>query len=94
MCLFTSVVGICGTLLNSRPILAFYNLLLWPCFISILIVGYTSFKRQTLSLDKKLDGAWSQDYNDLGRLKIQNAVSLVEHIGRSLKLLTPLPLDS
>jgi len=67
-------VGLTGTLLNSRSILAFYALLLWPSFVSILVVGYTSYKREAFSLDRKLNMAWSQWYDDLGRLLIQESV--------------------
>lgn len=70
--LFTSFVGLTGTLLSSRPILAFYNLLLWPTFISLALVGYTSFKRSNLQLDRKLNQVWSQFLNDQDRLRIQN----------------------
>ena len=37
--LFTFIVGMTGTILNSRPILAMYALLLWPAFIALLAVG-------------------------------------------------------
>ena len=50
--LFSFMVGITGTILNSRPILAVYALLLWPTLISILVVGYTSYKRYAFSLDE------------------------------------------
>lgn len=71
---FTSLLGITGALLNSRPILAIYNLLLWPAFMSMLAVGYTSYKRSNLSLDHKLNFAWSQYYTSFGRLLIQNSL--------------------
>jgi hypothetical protein len=64
-CLFTAVVGLCGTLLNNRAILAFYNVLLWPALLSICFVGYTSYKREDRKLDRKLNQAWSQFYDDL-----------------------------
>ena len=66
-----------GTLLNSRTILAFYALLLWPSFVSVLVVGYASYKREAFSLDRKLNLAWSQWYDDLGRLVIQESVSVL-----------------
>ncbi|KIP02713.1 hypothetical protein PHLGIDRAFT_41453, partial [Phlebiopsis gigantea 11061_1 CR5-6] len=72
--LFSFMVGITGTVLNSRPILAVYALLLWPVLISILVVGYTSYKRYAFSLDRKLNLAWSQYYTPLGRLTIQDAL--------------------
>ncbi|KAF8575686.1 hypothetical protein K439DRAFT_1664947 [Ramaria rubella] len=72
--LMTSLVGLTGTLLNSRAILAFYALLLWPSFISMLVVGYASYKREAFALDRKLNMAWSQRYDDLGRLIIQESL--------------------
>ncbi|THH20575.1 hypothetical protein EUX98_g8553 [Antrodiella citrinella] len=72
--LLTFLIGITGTILNSRPILAIYALLLWPAFASILTIGYTSYKRSTFALDRKLNFAWSQWYTSLDRLIIQNAL--------------------
>ncbi|PCH40395.1 hypothetical protein WOLCODRAFT_68700 [Wolfiporia cocos MD-104 SS10] len=72
--LITFLVGISGTLLNSRPILAVYALLLWPAFIAILSIGYTGYKRYAFALDRKLNLAWSQWYTPVGRLTIQNAL--------------------
>ncbi|PWN54302.1 hypothetical protein IE53DRAFT_308644, partial [Violaceomyces palustris] len=72
LCVFTSVVGLCGAMLNSRPILALYAFLLWPTLASMLVVGYTSYKRENLRLDRKLNMAWSRYYDDLDRLRLQN----------------------
>jgi hypothetical protein len=72
--LFTALVGTTGALLNSRPILAIYTLLLWPALISLLAVGYTSYKRATFSLDHKLNLSWSQYYTPLGRLLVQDSL--------------------
>ncbi|KAL0570503.1 hypothetical protein V5O48_011449 [Marasmius crinis-equi] len=72
--LFTSLAGLSGTLLNSRPILAIYTLLLWPSFISILVVGYSSYKRYAFKLDHKLNLSWSQYFTPLGRLLIQGSL--------------------
>lgn len=72
--LFTSLLGFTGTLLNSRPILALYALLLWPALASILAVGYVAYKRSAYSLDRKLNLAWSQWYTELGRLMIQDSL--------------------
>ncbi|KAK0201526.1 tetraspanin Tsp2 family [Desarmillaria ectypa] len=72
--LLTAMVGLTGTLLNSRPILAMYTLLLWPALIAMLAVGYTGYKRSTLSLDRKLNFSWSKYYTPLGRLLIQNSL--------------------
>ncbi|KAK0459988.1 tetraspanin Tsp2 family [Desarmillaria tabescens] len=72
--LLTAMVGLTGTLLNSRPILAVYNLLLWPALIAMLAVGYTGYKRFSFSLDRKLNFSWSKYYTPLGRLLIQNSL--------------------
>ncbi|KAI0365335.1 hypothetical protein BV20DRAFT_954425 [Pilatotrama ljubarskyi] len=72
--LFTFLVGISGALLNSRPILAVYAILLWPALISMLAIGYTAYKRSAFALDHKLNLAWSQWYTPLGRLVIQDAL--------------------
>ncbi|EGN97950.1 hypothetical protein SERLA73DRAFT_56106, partial [Serpula lacrymans var. lacrymans S7.3] len=70
----SAVVGLSGTLLNSRPILAIYALLLWPALIALLAVGYAAYKRATFALDRKLDLAWSQYYTPYGRLLIQESL--------------------
>ncbi|KDQ26013.1 hypothetical protein PLEOSDRAFT_1045027 [Pleurotus ostreatus PC15] len=72
--LFTFILGFTGVILNSRPILAVYTLLLWPSLVSILVIGYTSYKRSAFSLDRKLQRAWSQDYTEVGRVMIQNSL--------------------
>jgi hypothetical protein len=74
LALFTSFVGLTGTLLSSRPILAFYCLLLWPTFISLALVGYSSFKRANVQLDRKLNQVWSQFLSEEDRLRIQNGL--------------------
>ncbi|OCB85710.1 FMN-dependent alpha-hydroxy acid dehydrogenase [Sanghuangporus baumii] len=72
--LLAALVGLTGTLLNSRPLLAIYALLLWPAFISLLSVGYVSYKRASFSLDRKLNMAWSKWYTDAGRAIIQDSL--------------------
>lgn len=74
LCIMTAFIGLAGTLLNSRPILAVYVLLLWPALVSILVVGYMAFKKQNLNLDRKLNQAWSQFYDDSDRWRIQTIV--------------------
>ena len=73
--LFTALVGLSGTLLNSRPLLAIYALLLWPAFFALLALGYPSYKRYSFALDRKLSRAWSEWYTPLGRLAIQDALA-------------------
>ncbi|WWC66395.1 uncharacterized protein I206_100297 [Kwoniella pini CBS 10737] len=74
LCIFTGFIGFTGVLLNSRPILAFYNLLLWPIVLSMCLVGYTSYKRGALQLERKLNQSWSQFLDDQERLTIQNSL--------------------
>ena len=62
--------------MNSRPILAFYNLLLWLALCAILVVGYAAYKKQALNLDRKLNEAWSQFFGDGERLRLQNNVGI------------------
>lgn len=72
--MFTSLVGLCGVVLNSRPILAVYCLLLWPSLISLAVVGYSGYKRSEFALNKKLNLAWSQWYGPDDRLAIQTSL--------------------
>ncbi|KAF8868669.1 Tetraspanin family-domain-containing protein [Infundibulicybe gibba] len=72
--IFTSLIGMTGALLNSKPILAVYTVLLWPALTSLLAVGYMSYKRSTFALDHKLNLSWSQYYTPLGRLLIQDSL--------------------
>lgn len=70
----TSIVGVTGVLLNSRPMLALYNLFLWPCLMSTAIIGYTSYKRNAFNLSGKINQGWSEVWGDSGRLVVQNSV--------------------
>jgi hypothetical protein len=94
LCLFSSLVGLTGLLLNSRPILAFYAPLLWPCLLSLCLVGYTSYKRGALQLDRKLNQAWSQFVDDQDRLRIQNSLGCCGYYNplRELPVLGPLTI--
>ena len=74
LCILSFLVGLSGILLDSRPIMAFYNLLLWPAFLSITIIGYTAYKRGNLQLDKKLNQAWSQWLSVGDKLVIQESL--------------------
>ena len=80
--LLTSLVGLTGTLLNSRPLLAFYNILLWPSLISTATIGYASYKHRTYNLDGKMNEGWSRNWDDLGRLVIQNSVRMPRTLQR------------
>jgi hypothetical protein len=72
--LLASLVGIIGTLLNSRPILAVYVLLLFPSFISFVSVGYITYKKANFSLDAKVSEAWNLWYSPGARTVLQGAL--------------------
>lgn len=74
VCLLTGLTGLTGTILNSRKILTIYNLMLWPSLATVLVIGYVAYKRVSLNLDLKLNQAWSEVYDPLDRLRIQNAL--------------------
>src|SRR5258707_1306288 len=67
------MIGISGTMLNSRPLLAIYTLLLWPDQANILAVGYVAYKRVTFNFDRKMNFAWSHLYTVQGRQIIQDS---------------------
>ena len=71
---FAALIGITGVLLHSRSLLATYAIILWPGLVSIVVVGYITYKRSTFALDLKLDSAWSQWYTSDGRLLIQDVL--------------------
>ncbi|KAF8460466.1 hypothetical protein DFH94DRAFT_633952 [Russula ochroleuca] len=72
--LLASLVGITGTLLNSRPILAVYVLLLFPSFLSFVSVGYLTYKKANFSLDAKVSEAWHLWYSPGARTVLQGAL--------------------
>ena len=72
--LFASSVGLVGALLNSRPILTFYNILLWPSLLSTAIVGYSSYKSRVFNLSGKINELWTQSWGDYEKTLIQDAV--------------------
>ena len=67
-------MGITGTLLNSRSILAVYVLLLFPSFLSFVSVGYLTYKKATFSLDAKVSEAWHLWYDPGARTVLQGAL--------------------
>jgi hypothetical protein len=72
--LLASMVGITGTLLNSRSILAVYVLLHFPSFLSFVSVGYLTYKKATFSLDAKVSEAWHHWYSPSARAVLQGAL--------------------
>ncbi len=73
---FTSLIGFAGILLNNRPFLAVYTILLWVCLALIVAPGYLTYKQRTFNLEGKINAQWSRDLGLTGRLRIQNAVSI------------------
>ncbi|KAI8885158.1 hypothetical protein K501DRAFT_246548 [Backusella circina FSU 941] len=71
ICLFTSIVGYVGIMLNNRAILTFYNLLLWPSFGMIAAIGYTAYRRNKWNLEGKLSYQWHYDLTADGRARVQ-----------------------
>lgn len=74
ICIFTSIIGLAGVILDSRRLLAAYAILIWPGFMSLITVGYLAYKRATFALDDKLDEAWSEGFTSQGRLAIQESL--------------------
>ncbi|KAJ9111236.1 hypothetical protein QFC22_006536 [Naganishia vaughanmartiniae] len=72
LCLFTSLIGFAGIILNNRAFLAIYNLLLWFCFALIVTPGYMTYKQHTFNLEGKINAQWSQTLGLSGRLRVQN----------------------
>lgn len=77
--LFASSVGLTGVLLNSRPILTFYNILLWPSLFSTAIVGYSSYKARVFNLSGKVNQMWTQSWSDREKTLIQDVVRGLSH---------------
>lgn len=75
VCLFTSLVGYTGIMLNNRAILTFYNLLMWPCFGMIAAIGYTAYRKNKWNIEGKLSYQWHYTLNSDGRARIQANVS-------------------
>lgn len=71
VCLFTSLLGYVGIMLNNRAILSYYCLLLWPCFGLIAAVGYTAFRKNKWEIDRKLSFQWHRTLTPDGRSRIQ-----------------------
>ncbi|KAI8083299.1 uncharacterized protein B0P05DRAFT_610492 [Gilbertella persicaria] len=70
-CLVTSILGFIGIVLNNRPILAVYNLMMWPCFGMIAAVGYTAYRKNKWNIEGKLSYQWHYALNAEDRAQIQ-----------------------
>lgn len=74
ICIFTSLVGLAGIILDSRRFLTAYAILLWPGFMFLITVGYLAYKRVTFALDDKLDRTWSEGFTSQDRLTMQESL--------------------
>ena len=77
MMVFTALLGFSGIMLNSRPFLAVYTFLLWVCLGLMVSPGYIAYKQRTFNLEGKINLQWSRLLGTEGRLRIQDAVSLL-----------------
>ncbi|KAI7871529.1 tetraspanin Tsp2 [Spinellus fusiger] len=71
ICLFTSLLGYAGIMLNNRAVLTFYNLLLWVSFGMIAAVGYTSYRKNKWNIEGKLSYQWHYSLDADDRARIQ-----------------------
>ncbi|KAI8334741.1 tetraspanin Tsp2 [Chlamydoabsidia padenii] len=81
ICLFTSLLGYVGIMLNNRPILTIYNLLLWVCFGTIASIGYTAYRKNKWNIEGKLSYQWHYDLDSDARSRIQANVSRIINHG-------------
>lgn len=86
ICLFTSLVGYAGIMLNNRVILSIYNLLLWPSFGMIAAIGYTAYRKNKWNIEGKLSYQWHYDLDSDGRARIQANVSIPVLLPTHLRL--------
>lgn len=84
ICLFTSLVGYTGIMLNNRAILSLYNLLLWPSFGMIAAIGYTAYRKNKWNIEGKLSYQWHYDLDSDARARIQANVKYT-HIQKKKK---------
>ncbi|KAK3833418.1 MAG: hypothetical protein JOS17DRAFT_77389 [Linnemannia elongata] len=72
---FIALLGFIGIFTQSRKILSWYTLLLWPLFAMMTSIGYICFRRSHISLYQKLKFSWINEYTRDDRLVIQNALN-------------------
>ncbi|KAF8890126.1 hypothetical protein BD779DRAFT_1671481 [Infundibulicybe gibba] len=72
--LLAAIIGYAGILLNNRSFLAIYTFILWICFALIVTPGYIAYRRKQLNLEGKVNAQWSRDFDQDGRLRVQNAL--------------------
>ncbi|CAO3630061.1 unnamed protein product [Mucor hiemalis] len=71
ICLFTSLIGFVGIVLNNRAILAIYNVMMWPCLGMIAAIGYTAYRKNKWNIEGKLSYQWHYNFNSGDRANIQ-----------------------
>ncbi|KAI7884791.1 tetraspanin Tsp2 [Lichtheimia hyalospora FSU 10163] len=71
ICLFSSLLGFVGIMLNHRGILTIYNLFMWVCFGMITAIGYIAYRKAKWNIEGKLSYQWHYDLTTDGRARIQ-----------------------
>ncbi|KAI9263700.1 hypothetical protein BY458DRAFT_438650 [Sporodiniella umbellata] len=71
VCLFTSLLGFVGIMLNNRAVLTWYNLFMWPCFGMIAAIGYTAYRKNKWNIEGKLSYQWRYGLDSDGRARLQ-----------------------
>lgn len=75
ICLFTSLLGYAGIMLNNRAALTFYNMLMWPCLALIASIGYVAYRKalptRPTILYQRLSQAWHDFFTSTDRKVIQ-----------------------
>ncbi|KAG0292815.1 hypothetical protein BGZ96_003665, partial [Linnemannia gamsii] len=71
--ILVALLGFIGIFAQSRKVLSWYTILLWPLFAMITSIGYICFRRSHVSLYQKLKFSWINEYTRDDRLVIQNA---------------------
>ncbi|KAI8638935.1 hypothetical protein BD408DRAFT_372696, partial [Parasitella parasitica] len=71
ICLLTSLIGFAAIILNNRPLLAVYNLFMWPCLGLIAAIGYTAYRKSKWNIEGKLSYQWHYTLDSSGRANLQ-----------------------
>jgi len=82
---FTALLGYSGLLLNFRPFLAVYTVLLWVSLAFIVAPGYITYKKKTFNLEGKINLQWSRQLGTMGRLRIQDALKCCGYFSPSVE---------
>ncbi|KAF8978725.1 hypothetical protein BGZ46_006207 [Entomortierella lignicola] len=69
--IFCALLGLVGIFRESRLLLSFYSLLLWPVFGLYVSVGYIAFRRAKNHLRAHLRDEWVHGYTRKQRLIVQ-----------------------